>query len=139
MIEKIIKESKNWSKADPATEEDIHKLISESKIKFEDDYISFLKISNGGEGELPLNPYWFQIWPAEEIIENNKNYEVDINAPSFIAFGSNGGGEMLVFKILDGKTNGIYCIPFIPMDENDAEFISKDFISLVNLFGKAEE
>jgi hypothetical protein len=28
-------------------------------------YLDFLRISNGGEGELPVQPYWFQICRAE--------------------------------------------------------------------------
>jgi len=35
----------------------------------------FLKFSNGGERELPVDPYWFQILPADEVLKHNEGYQ----------------------------------------------------------------
>jgi len=48
------------------------------------------------EGDLSVDPLWYVIWEPENIAEYNKDYEVEIYAPRFTAFGSNGGNELLV-------------------------------------------
>jgi hypothetical protein len=83
-------------------------------------FLAFLQNSKPKEGELSVDPWWYQIWPTEEIEELNKSYEVVTNAPSFIGFGSSGGGEMLAFN----ATGQVYMIPFIGMCDADAKLIA---------------
>lgn len=48
------------------------------------------------EGELSIEPEWYVLWRPEEIEEFNRDYQLSKYAPGFIAFGGNGGGELLV-------------------------------------------
>ena len=73
-----------------------------------EDYLCFLKLCNCGEDELPIDPYWFQIWSAEEVLEHNEGYQANKFLPGFFAFGSNGGGEMLLPLTLVIKEHGQY-------------------------------
>ena len=54
---------------------------------------------------------YFILWPLNEIEDLNREYEVNVHAPGFIAFGSNGGGEFLVFDL----NGSIFAMPAIGM------------------------
>jgi len=51
------------------------------------------------------------------------SYHVDENAPGFVGFGSDGGGEMLAF---DGS-GAVYMIPFVGMCVGDAKKIASSW------------
>lgn len=55
----------------------------------------------------------FEIWPLDKISEWNSGYNVQESLPGFIAFGSDGGLEMLSVKQSTGE---VYSVPFIPME-----------------------
>jgi len=78
------------------------------------------------EGELSIDPLWYIIWEPENIEEYNKDYEVSKYAPDFIAFGSNGGDELLVVN----KEGIVYTIPGIGMDPKYANKIAKNISDL---------
>ena len=48
------------------------------------------------EGELSVEPEWYILWRPEELEEFNGEYQLPEYAPGFVAFGGNGGGELLV-------------------------------------------
>lgn len=58
--------------------------------------------------------------PIERIEEFNKEIEIDKYAPGFLAFASDGGGEVFVFDE-EGK---IYLMPLIGMTPRDASLIA---------------
>jgi len=134
-IKDIINSDLHWDRESPASSESIEDFVSKSGLNLPGDYLEFLRLSNGGEGELPVDPYWFQIWPAEDVLEHNEEYQVKEILPGFFAFGSNGGGEMLAFDIRNQGSWRVYMIPFIPMDESDAQEVASDFLSFIQLFG----
>jgi hypothetical protein len=84
--------SAKWGREPPADPEAIRSLIAGAGVDLPEDYLSLLRLSNGGEGELGVEPGWFRLWPAGEVIDLNRDYEVAELAPGFFAFGSSGGG-----------------------------------------------
>ncbi len=66
---------------------------------------------------------YFQLWPLAEIETLNRDYEVADYAPELLAFGSNGGGEMLAFN----RRNQILMIPFIGMEMEDAILVANSW------------
>jgi hypothetical protein len=138
-ISNIINSDLPWDRENPASTDSIESLVSRSGLKLPKDYLDFLRMSNGGEGELPVDPYWFQIWPAEEVLEHNEGYQVSTNVPGFFAFGSNGGGELLAFDTREHVSWPVYMIPFVPMDESDAKKVASDFLSFAELLGIEED
>ena len=137
-ISDIINSNLIWYREDPASPDDIEELVLKSGLQLPKDYIDFLKLSNGGEGELPVDPYWFQIWSADEVLEHNEGYQVKEYLPGFFAFGSNGGGELLAFDTRKEGAWPVYMVPFIPMDESGAQKVSPDFLSFAEMFGIEE-
>ena len=127
----------NWKRKPPAKHEILQKLIAESKGKLPDDYIALLHHSNGGEGELGIEPGWFQIWPTEKVLEFNQSYEVDENVPGFFGFGSNGGGEMLAFDTRGNKPWKVMMLPLISMQEEEAIVIADNFKEFLQNMGRS--
>lgn len=54
-----------------------------------EDFISFLKFSNGAIGMIGIN--YLEIVKAEELLTFNKDYSVESDAPGLFIFGTDGG------------------------------------------------
>jgi hypothetical protein len=117
----------------------VEALAAGSPFPLPPDYLAFLRESNGGEGELRVQPWWLVLWQAEDVLQYNRNYEVARNAPGFFAFGSSGGGEMFAFDVRTGRLSDIVAIPFIPMDPAEALSVAEDFTALLALRGESGE
>jgi hypothetical protein len=128
-----------WNRKAPASPGSIDRLVVESKVELPGEYLTLLRYSNGGEGELGVKPGWFQLWPAEEVVALNESYEVEQNVPGFFGIGSNGGGELLAFDTRGGKPWKVVMIPFIPMTAEEAIVIVKDFGVFIQAMGHEYE
>ena len=62
-----------------------------------------------------MNPGWFQLWRAQEVISLNEAYRLSQNLPGHTAIGSNGGGELFVFEALRGPVSRVFRVPAIGM------------------------
>lgn len=69
------------------------------------------------------------------MIKLNKANEIDKYLPGFFGFGSNGGGELFAFEIIQGEPWKIVMIPFIPMEANEAITIANDFEEFIRAIG----
>ena len=85
------------------------------------------------EGELSVDPFWYILWEPEKISEYNKDYEVAEHAPSFTAFGSNGGNELLVVN----EAGQVFAIPAIGMEARYAEKVAENFEALKSLMERS--
>lgn len=124
-----------WRPDPPASEAAIQKLLADCGLALPAAYLDHLRQSNGGEGDLAVQPCWVCFWSAEQIVEYNKDYEVAEYAPGFFGFGSNGGGELLAFKVSDSPDWPIYMIPFEIMEEEFAERVAENFQEFWALVG----
>lgn len=97
-------------------------------------YLDFLRGEDGSEGDLDVQPYWVQFWPAAEVAEHNEGYEVEMWIPGFLGFASSGGGELLAFDTR-AQPWRVCTIPFIPMREEHAIEIAPDFASFTAHLG----
>ena len=86
-----------------------------------DDYLDFMRQSNGGEGFVGPVSY-LMLWRAEEIPERNTRLEVSKRAPSLLLFGSNGGDAAYAFNLAlgSGARAQIVEIPYIDLGEREA-------------------
>lgn len=113
----------------------IQNLIAYADIALPAEYLALLAFSDGAGGPLPVEPGWFQMWLAKDVIEMNKGYGVSESIPGFFGFGSNGGGELLAFDARTPLPYKIYTIPFIPMDEKEAILVADDFATFLEMTG----
>ncbi|WP_461437569.1 SMI1/KNR4 family protein [Marinobacter nauticus] len=75
------------------------------------------------EGELSVEPEWYVLWRPEELEEFNRDYELSEYAPGFLAFGGNGGGELLVVN----QNGEVFYMPVIGMEPEAAIKIAGSF------------
>lgn len=125
-----------WQAEAPASEQRIAQLLQRSKLPLPADYLDFLRYSNGGNGFLIVQPYLFRLWPAEQVVDNNLDYQIPDYVPGFFGFGDNGGGEFFAFDTRTITPWQIYTIPFVPMEASAALDVAQDFLSLVNYIKK---
>ena len=125
-----------WGRAEPASEEAIEALKKFASFELPEDYLTFLRLSNGGEGELGVQPYWFQIWRAEEVAKWNQGYEIAEYFPGYFAFGGSGGGDWLAFRET-GDDPRVYCSAYISSLE-DVRVVTDSFAALVASMGRED-
>lgn len=128
--------SAKWDRESPASEAALEKLLSESGLELPEDYLEFLRQSNGGEGELGVQPGWFHIWKAEEVVQAGLEYEVPKYAPGFFAFGGNGGGELLAFDARKNRPWPVVALPCIGLAADETMLVADHFKDLVAQMGK---
>jgi hypothetical protein len=124
-----------WRTKPPCSDEAVQRLIESATVELPPEYVAYLQVSNGGGGDIGVEPGLLYFWRAEEVAENNDRYEVQQNVPGFFAFGSSGGGEMFAFDTRGPKPWPVVIIPFIPMDAKEAIQIAPDFATLRRSFG----
>ena len=78
------------------------------------------------EGELFIDPEWYVIFEPENLTQYNTEYEVAKYAPGFTAFGSSGGGELLVLN----EKGQVFTLPAIGMEPQYADKISESIEDL---------
>lgn len=126
-----------WVVRKPAADpEAVAALSADSGIELPEGYLALLRLSNGGEGPLCVEPGWFQLWPVEEVLPSNRGYRVNEYVPSLFGFGSNGGGELLAFDTRRGPPWPVVMAPFIGMEEDQVDEIAKDFEEFLRATGR---
>lgn len=128
-----------WDREPGASEESVAALKKSAGCTLPKPYLDFLQVSNGGEGELPVLPFYAVLWSAEEVIKNNQGYEVATYAPGFFGIGSSGGGEMLAFDLTLKDSSAIFALPFMGMDREEAILVASDFEQFVSILGRKEQ
>ena len=80
-------------------------MISEiNGMQLPEDYLSFMKEHNGGEGPLGKNNYGC-FYRVEELQEVNDEYDVKNSWPGYVVIGSDMGGELWAYN----AEKGVYC------------------------------
>lgn len=118
---------------DPAEISAIDGLSTYLGSTLPESYIEFLKTHDGGEGFIGDNYIIF--WKAQEVVDFNREYEVDTYAPGIFLFASNGGSEGYGFDTVDAAIP-VVRIPFIGMDRQSAVSVASD---LPDLFARLAE
>jgi len=61
--------------------------------------------------EIGVEPWICEFWPLGKVEQHNSAYEVSINAPGYLGFASNGGGEMYAIS----PAGAVVCMAFVGM------------------------
>lgn len=98
--------------------------------KIPDDYADYIKDTGPFEccTYEDAEPGYVVLWSFDEIAKSNIDVEIEAYAPGFIAFGVDGGGELLAF---DG-TGAVFMLPMIGMEPDCAIRVAEHFQELVN-------
>ncbi len=136
LLDLVADPSAAWTRAAPASRAAVDRLRAALGERVPEEYLSFLLLSNGGEGELGLEPGWFSLWPAEKVLETNAAYEVAGTLPGFVAFGGSGGGEMFVFDGRGGAPFPVCVVPFVSLDPVEVITLAPDFLTFALALGR---
>src|SRR2546422_544384 len=117
----------------PATENAVSDFQRRSAVQLPQQYLDFLRVSNGAEGFIG-NKYVI-FWPIEELLELNEAYQVDDYAPGLFLFGSSGGGEAYAFDTRSSMS--VVKIPFVGMDLRAALHVAPTFNTFIEATGSS--
>jgi hypothetical protein len=117
-----------WSRVAGASPSAIATMVGQSGLALPADYLEFLRLCNGGDGFLDVLPCYLRIWPAEEVVGSNRDYQMPEYVPGFFGFGTSGGGEFFAFDTRGLQPWPVVSIPFIPME---AQLASASFSELL--------
>ena len=101
-----------------ASDDDIRALTSATSFSLPPAYLDLLRAVNGGEAEISDldgdDGSYLDLWVAADVVQFNTDYMLPQFAPSFFAFGSNGGGELFAF---DSRRDddAVFMVPSIGM------------------------
>jgi len=90
---------RRWTRNAPATDCELAQLRAELPFQVPSEYIEFLRVCNGGEGELALPPLWFQLFDTTFALELWRNDHYRRNFPALFFFGGNGGLESIAIDL----------------------------------------
>lgn len=109
----------------PGTSE-IQVFLSAINFKLPAGFLDFFKDTDGAEivGE---NEY-YDLWRLTDMIQLNKDYEVDEYADGFFIFGSDSGDTAYC---IEKSTGFIFDMPFIGMANEEASFKFENFNELL--------
>jgi len=103
---------------DGADEQRISKLLAYVGLELPDDYLDFLRYSDGVEGAIgPI--YWLALWSIEQLIELNEAYSSSKHAPGLILIGSS--LSVTAFGI-DTRSKLVTEMSFVVMDFLELEW-----------------
>ena len=92
-IAEIVRDaSTQWTRCGPANGAAVDGLATDLP-SLPADFLAFLRLSDGGEGEMGFEPGRFQLWSAEQIAGLNRAYNIPSQLPGYVGFGSSGGGN----------------------------------------------
>jgi hypothetical protein len=119
----------------PATTESIEDFCTVAGIRPPEDYVEFLRLSNGATGTLGTDQY-ITLWPVEKLLDKNKGYGVAKYAPGIFIFGSNGGGEAYGFDLRRNMT--IVQVPFVGMELSAVMDMAPTFTQFISALDRSD-
>jgi hypothetical protein len=125
----------DWYRQAPAPEKAIQALIRESGLDLPEEYLTLLRYSNGGEGELAVEPLWFVIFPVQDALERNQGLQIAKRLPGYFAFGSSGGGCSLLFNTRENRPWKVYWVDDVGMEEEYVSESTPDFGAFIKAMG----
>jgi hypothetical protein len=129
----------NTDKTEGAPQGAIDKLLESLGSRLPDEYLDFLRFSNGAAGPVGKNGF-VSLYAAEEIPRLNEDYGVSKFAPGLVLIGSNGGGEAFAIDTRNGSPDRMEYVevPFIPLDLDEIWFRTLSFHELLQYIADSE-
>lgn len=137
-IDRIRSQLNSWiTHNEPARDYAINVLVKASPIVLPNEYITLLRIADGGETFVGKrdsdDELYLVLWSSIDVLRNNAEYEVPSLAPSHFAFGTNGGGELLALDQRRGD-DAVVMLPAIGLADDTGLLVAptfSDFISMI--------
>ena len=120
-----------WNSNKETNLNDIGIVEEQLHIVFPEDYLEFLKWSNGGEGYVGEN--YISFWKVEDLAALNAEYQIQkYLSEKFLGIGTDGGGICYGFYL--EKEFAIFKCPLGDLDTNGITIVAN---SIKDFFGSA--
>ena len=120
-----------WNSNKETNLNDIGIVEEQLHIVFPEDYLEFLKWSNGGEGYIGKN--YVSLWKVEDLEVLNREYQIQTYLlKGYLGIGTDGGGICYGFCL--EKQFAIFKCPFGDLDINEITIVAN---SIKDFFGNA--
>ena len=134
-VERLIADAgRNWVCQPGASDGEIARLMAAAPWPVPDGLVDLLRYSNGGEGDLALEPRWFVLDGVDAIAESFDDAHLKEQFDGFFFFGGNGGLERIA---LDCR--GEAPLPVVMIDPiagpGSAETVAPDIESFIAAIG----
>jgi hypothetical protein len=128
----MIADNREWHPQQGASAEEIAAARGSSPKQLPDSYFALLAHCNGGEGPLPVSPYYFILDPANEASSGSlvRAHGLD----GLFVIGGNGGGELIAFDLREENPWPIVHVDMIA-GADSIETIATDFDEFVAMIG----
>lgn len=132
-------EDRECRRTEPAADGAIEALERIAPIELPEELLQLLRYSNGGEGPIPVQPWWFVLDSAEQIAATARLGTLTEFFPSLFVFGGNGGGEAFALDWRDPEISPVVCFDMTNIDlEESIMLVAPDFSAFVTLLGRDE-
>src|SRR4051812_43628903 len=101
MARSLVEILKKFDSNCPLSTEVMENVERQYGLELPTDYKLFMSSHDGGEGF--IGEQYVILWRGSELIQFNREYEVEKYAPGLLLFGSNGGGEGFAFDMRPGE------------------------------------
>ena len=98
-----------------------------------EEYRRFVEVNGLFEGFTTGDAEYVALWAPSEISRNNADINISEYAPGFLAFASDGGGEVFAFDV----TGTVFMLPLIGMESRYAEKVANSFLEFAARFQTA--
>ena len=120
-----------WNSNKETNLNDIGIVEEQLYIVFSEDYLEFLKWSNGGEGYIGKN--YVSLWKVEDLEVLNREYQIQTYlSKGYLGIGTDGGGICYGFCL--EKQFAIFKCPLGDLDINEITIVAN---SIKDFFGNA--
>ena len=120
-----------WNSNKGTNLNDIGIVEKQLHITFPEDYLEFLKWSNGGEGYIRKN--YVSLWKVEDLEVLNREYQIQTYlSKGYLGIGTDGGGICYGFCL--EKQFAIFKCPLGDLDINEITIVAN---SIKDFFGNA--
>lgn len=99
------------------------------------EYTQYIERHGGFEGFTSGEPGYVELWSLQDLPGNNADIQIQELAPGFVAFASNGGGEVLAFDL----SGSVFMLPLIGMEARYALPVADSFSELAARFEHGTE
>ena len=121
----------DWNSNKETNLNDIGIVEEQLHIVFPEDYLEFLKWSNGGEGYIGKN--YVSLWKVEDLEVLNREYQIQTYlSKGYLGIGTDGGGICYGFCL--EKEFAIFKCPLGDLDINEITIVAN---SIKDFFGSA--
>lgn len=109
-----------------ASDERLQAMMTEIGYRLPDDYLDFMRKSNGYTGGVGANGF-ISVWPVEEIVPTNKANRYLEWIPGLVLFASNESGDFYAFDMRVGQPTVVF-VPAIPLELQSAVDLAPTFM-----------